>query len=99
HLALLANNDLGASHVARDLAVHLQRAPGDDLEWPLADDLEVVADDGLARPAGLRAAELRWRALSAWTGFRSRLERIERWLGRRVTREHGHGYPPEHCLG
>src|SRR6266550_3539894 len=83
HLAQLPDDDLGASHVALDLAVHLQRAPADNLE-SLADDLEVVADDGLASLAGLRAAELRW---TAWSGFRNRLERIE-WCGLgSVTRE------------
>src|SRR5215813_4572031 len=68
HLALLADDDLSASHVALDLAVHLQRATADDLE-SLADDLEVVADDGLACLAWLGAADLR---LRAWTGFRNR---------------------------
>src|SRR5262245_63892673 len=58
YLAQLADDDLGASHIALDLAVHLQRTPGDDLE-ALADDLEVVADDGLARLAGLRRSEER----------------------------------------
>src|SRR5258705_5593556 len=96
HLALLADEYLGASHIALDLAVHLQRAPADDLE-ALADELEGLADDGLARLAGLRAAELRW---AAWIGLRNWLERIERCrLAGRVTREHGHGYPPGHCPG
>src|SRR6188474_3446665 len=42
HLALLADDDLGAGYVALDLAVDLQRALADDLQ-ALADDLEIVA--------------------------------------------------------
>src|SRR5262249_42074335 len=85
HLPEPPADALGASRVALDLAVPLQRAPADDLE-SLADDLEIVTDDGLARRlARLRAAELRW---AAWTGFRKRLDRIERCrLDGIVTRE------------
>src|SRR6202008_4310291 len=45
-LALLADDDLGASYITFHLAVDLQGALADDLE-ALADDLEVVADDRL----------------------------------------------------
>src|SRR5690606_32551631 len=53
HLALLADDDLGAGHIALDLAIDLQGALADDLQ-ALADDLEVVADDRLV--AGVAAA-------------------------------------------
>src|SRR5262245_1916947 len=57
NLALLADDDFGAGHVALDLAVDLQCALADDLE-ALADDLQVVADDRLVAgvAAGARAA-------------------------------------------
>src|SRR5262245_33370926 len=85
-LALLADDHLGAGHIAFHRAIDLQRALADDLE-ALADDLEVVADDRLlagvarwSRPPLLRrhvectSIGLQW------------LERLG--LGRRVTREH-----------
>ena len=89
HLALLADDQLGTSHVAFDLAVDLQRAPADDLE-PLADDLEVVADDGLAAALGRPGADLGRPIEAVRILVRIRLQRLERHgLGRGATREHG----------
>src|SRR5262245_39973164 len=53
HFSLVADDELGAGHVAFDFAVDLQCPATDDLE-ALADDLEIVADHRLA--AGVRWA-------------------------------------------
>src|SRR5215467_989426 len=45
YIALLADYNFSGHHVALDLAVYLKDATADDLQ-PLADDLEVVPDDG-----------------------------------------------------
>src|SRR5215467_10210178 len=45
YFALLTDYNFSGHHVALDLAVYLKDATADDLQ-PLADDLEVVPDDG-----------------------------------------------------
>jgi hypothetical protein len=45
HLPLLADEDLGRLNVTLNVAIDLKRAPANDPE-PLANDLEVVPDDG-----------------------------------------------------
>jgi len=45
YFALLTDYNFSSHHVALDLAIYLKDATADDLQ-PLADDLEVVPDDG-----------------------------------------------------
>src|SRR6516225_4713249 len=45
YFALLTDYYFGGHHVALDLAIYLKDATADDLQ-PLADDLEVVSNDG-----------------------------------------------------
>ena len=48
YFTLFADDDLGSLHVAFDLTVDLQNSAADDFQ-PLADDAEIVADDGFVR--------------------------------------------------